>query len=75
MNSSIQPRGLRRAEAAAYIGISPSHFDTKLKSGDIPEPKKRFGVTLWDRHEIDDAFDSAAVNDNKPEVDDTWAGV
>jgi hypothetical protein len=66
-NDNIQPRGLRRASAAAYLGISPSHFDTQRKAGAIPEPKLMFGVWLWDRVQLDALFDGdspAAENDN-----------
>ena len=40
----LEPRGLRRAAAAAYLGISPSHFDTHRKAGNIPAPKLLFGI-------------------------------
>jgi hypothetical protein len=63
----IQPRGLRRADAAAYLGISPSHFDKQRAVGAIPAPKSILGVVLWDRYELDSLFDGkpvAAANDN-----------
>ncbi len=61
------PRGLRRAQAAAYLGISPSHFDRQRQAGAIPPPKLMFGVDLWDRHDLDSLFDGKAMvadNDN-----------
>ncbi|TIV96682.1 MAG: hypothetical protein E5V85_17140 [Mesorhizobium sp.] len=64
----LQPRGLRRAAAAAYLGISPSHFDKERSAGNIPPAKALFGVALWDRHELDFLFDgkpvATAANDN-----------
>lgn len=67
----IQPRGLRRAGAAAYLGISASHFDKCRASGEIPAPRCLFGVELYDRHELDLLFDGkpgrvmpVAANDN-----------
>ncbi|RAZ83186.1 XRE family transcriptional regulator [Mesorhizobium hawassense] len=68
MMQVVQPRGLRRAAAAAYLGISPSHFDKELAAGNVPAPKLLFGVTLYDRHDLDALFDgkpaAAAANDN-----------
>jgi predicted DNA-binding transcriptional regulator AlpA len=54
---SLPPRGLRRTEAAAYVGISPSMFDQMIEAGLMPRPKRFGGRVIWDRREIDDAFD------------------
>ena len=74
-NDNITPRGLRRAQAAAYIGISPSHFDKQRALGAIPAPRSMFGVDLYDRHELDFLFDSkaasVAANDNNRQFWDT----
>lgn len=53
----VVPRGLRRVDAARYLGISPSHFDTQRKAGTIPEPRVMLGVLLWDRRDLDRLFD------------------
>jgi hypothetical protein len=63
------PRGLRREQAAFYMGISPSKFDLERKAGRIPPPKPLFGgVMVYDRYELDLLFDSSvamiAANDN-----------
>lgn len=61
------PRGLRRADAARYLGISPTLFDAKRKEGAIPPPRAMFGVMIWDRHDLDSLFAKpvyAAANDN-----------
>lgn len=52
----IIPRGLRRVDAARYLGISPSHFDKQVSAGTIPKPPERFGVTIWDRTALDGLF-------------------
>lgn len=53
---SLPPRGLSRVEAAAYIGVSASHFDQLVKEGVMPKPV-RFGTrTVWDRLKVDLAF-------------------
>jgi predicted DNA-binding transcriptional regulator AlpA len=66
--ASLPPRGLRRVEAAAYIGVSPSLFDLMIAQGIMPKPK-RFGARVfWDRLQLDEAF--AAIpnedDDEKP---------
>jgi hypothetical protein len=65
---AVQPRGLRRAAAAAYLGISASHFDKQRALGEIPAPRIMFGVELYDRHDLDLLFDGkptlSAANDN-----------
>lgn len=62
----VAPRGLRRADAATYLGISLSHFDKQVKAGAIPAPREMFGVTIWDRVTLDALFDGVltASNDN-----------
>jgi hypothetical protein len=62
---AFMPRGLRRGAAAAYLGISPSHFDKQREEGAIPPPKPLFGVMLYDRLDLDALFDGVpAANDN-----------
>lgn len=66
---AFAPRGLRREQAAFYIGISPSKFDLERKAGKIAPPKPLFaGVMVYDRNELDALFDGsaqmAAANDN-----------
>ncbi|MGA7810840.1 helix-turn-helix transcriptional regulator [Bradyrhizobium sp.] len=57
--STSQPRrGLRRLEAAHYVGISPSTFDRWVEDGALPEPIRRGGVVLWDLRKLDVAFDA-----------------
>lgn len=57
----IIPRGLRRVDAARYLGISPSHFDAQRKAGNIPTPKQMLGVVLWDRNDLDRLFGDIPV--------------
>lgn len=55
---AIEPRGLCRTDAASYIGISPSKFDEMVKDGRMPLPKRINARTIWDRRQLDSAFDS-----------------
>ncbi|MEY9880455.1 helix-turn-helix transcriptional regulator [Bradyrhizobium sp. USDA 329] len=65
-NQRVQPRGLRRADAARYLGISPTHFDKQVRAGAAPKPLALFGVNIWDRNDLDALFESAQpVNDNE----------
>lgn len=54
----IIPRGLRRVDAAAYICISPSLFDEMVRDGRMPGPRMINSRTVWDRFELDEAFDA-----------------
>jgi len=53
----IEPRGLSRVEAAAYIGVSPSLFDAMVSDGRMPPPKRINARNVWDRTALDAAFD------------------
>jgi predicted DNA-binding transcriptional regulator AlpA len=54
----ITPRLLRRADAAYYVGVGVTLFDTLVTSGLLPSPKaigkKR---VAWDMRELDRAID------------------
>lgn len=62
--SKSQPRrGLRREEAAAYVGVSPAKFDGWVKEGRMPKPKRIDGVVLWDIVRLDMAWDELPGED------------
>lgn len=52
------PRGLRRDDAARYVGLSPSKFDELVTSGIMPKPQLISGCVVWDRQKLDTAFDN-----------------
>ncbi len=52
------PRGFSRTQAAAYVGVSPSLFDEMIKDVRMPSPRLINSRTVWDRIEIDLAFDA-----------------
>jgi len=70
----LVPRGLRRVDAARYLGISPSHFDAQRKAGNIPAPKQMLGVVLWDRNDLDRLFDDIPAEVQTDNVNE-WDGV
>lgn len=55
---SIEPRGLCRTRAAAYVGVSASMFDDMVKDGRMPKPKRCNARVIWDRRRLDEAFDA-----------------
>ena len=58
IRNQTQPRrGLRRNDAAIYVGISPTKFDELVKAGKLPKPKRIDSIVLWDKLKLDDAFD------------------
>jgi hypothetical protein len=57
------PRGMSRVEAADYVGISPSLFDTMVRDGRMPGPKLINTRTIWDRLALDRAFEALPDRD------------
>jgi predicted DNA-binding transcriptional regulator AlpA len=65
--SEVRPiprRGLSRAEAAMYIGISPSKFDELVADGTMPKSVKIGGRKVWDIRDLDLAFDALPREDD-----------
>jgi predicted DNA-binding transcriptional regulator AlpA len=52
------PRGFRRPEAAAYVGLGETKFDELVKDGRMPRPKRIDGRVVFDRRALDAAFDA-----------------
>lgn len=53
----VEPRGLRREMAAAYVGVSATKFEEWVSQGLMPKPKRQDGCVIWDRFALDAAFD------------------
>lgn len=56
-------RGLSKKEAAAYVGVSPTTFDTMVKSKSMPNPVSIGARKVWDVRALDAAFDALATPD------------
>ena len=56
--SNLPPRGVCRAAAAQYIGVSATKFDALVLDGRMPGPKRIDGRCVWDRRALDVAFDA-----------------
>lgn len=50
-------RGLRREEAALYVGLKPTKFSELIADGRMPEPIPVDGCRIWDVRLLDAAFD------------------
>jgi hypothetical protein len=55
-------------EAAAYVGVSPSLFDSMVQDGRMPIPKVINTRRVFDRLALDEAF--AALPNGKEAADD-----
>lgn len=65
----MTPRGLPRTFAAEYVGCSPSKFDDLVRRGEIPQPRLIGNKPVWDRIELDDAFESLP---RKGDTENEW---
>lgn len=50
-------RGLKREDAAFYVGVSPATFDQMVQDGRMPKPKRVGKRTIWDRRQLDISFE------------------
>lgn len=67
LHTHFAPRGLSRPQAAAYVGVSPNTFDAMIRDGLMPGPKRARARVLWDRHQLDAAFDELPGETASPE--------
>jgi predicted DNA-binding transcriptional regulator AlpA len=58
-------RGLRREEAALYIGVGASKFDQLVRDGRMPKPVHIDGCVVWDLRKLDTAFDALMDRDDR----------
>ena len=66
---SLPPRGLSRAQSAAYIGTGTTKFDELVADGRMPKPKRIDGRNVWDRLGLDEAFAALPGGDEVDGVD------
>ena len=57
---NLPPRGLSREEAARYIGVGTTKFDELVQAKLMPGPKRLGSRVIWDRNQLDTAFEVAA---------------
>ena len=69
VRAGISPRGLSRAQAAAYINVSPGTFDSLVDKGLMPKARKMGDRNAWDRQELDSFFSRLPYSDGtEPEA-------
>lgn len=61
----IPRRGLRRDDAARYVGVSATKLDEMVRDGRMPRPFRIDGCTVWDIRALDLAFDALADGDGE----------
>lgn len=54
----VPRRGLRREDAARYVGVSTAKFDACVKDGRMPQPFRIDACVIWDLRCLDAAFDA-----------------
>lgn len=68
----VAPRGLNRREASAYFGVSPALFDELVRDGRAPSPRMVNSRTIWDRLQLDAAFEALPVKGSSNPWDDAF---
>ena len=66
----LEPRGLNRKQAAAYINVSPNKFDEMVRDGRMPPPRVIDRRKVWDRHEVDESFEALPIDGSSD--DNLW---
>lgn len=68
-----QPRrGLRREEAAIYVGVSARKFDEWVARGVMPKPKRQDGIVLWDVERLGLFFDALPDEEAMIDPSEDW---
>jgi hypothetical protein len=55
------PRAMRAGRAAAYLDMSRTKFLELVEAQRLPRPKIIDGIRVWDRLELDSAFEDFPV--------------
>ena len=68
----LEPVGIGRHTAAAYIGISETKFDELVKDGRMPLPRVIDGRRVWVRNEVEQSFLKLPTPRNVAGPSDPW---
>jgi predicted DNA-binding transcriptional regulator AlpA len=63
--AAYPPRGMRAERAAAYLDVSESTFLRLVEDKELPPGIAVRGMVLWDRCELDSAFDNWKAKQRK----------
>lgn len=64
----VVARGMRRINAAAYVGVSPTKFDEWVRDGRMPAGRAVDGCVLWDARALDEAFEALLYGPHAPQA-------
>lgn len=67
---TLEPIGIRRTTAAAYIDVSPTLFDQMVADGRMPRPKVINSRRVWDRRKVAEAF--TVLEEDARHQEDEW---
>lgn len=70
VSSSYPPFGLRRLEAANYVGLGVTKFDQLVRDGRMPKPVALDTVKVWRRDELESAL--ADLAETSATMDNPW---
>jgi excisionase family DNA binding protein len=59
-------------EAARYVGVSPTTFDKLVSDGKMPRPKEIGARRVYDRAQLDSAFDALGDLDFELAAANEW---
>ncbi len=65
-----EPIGLSRVVSALYVGVSPSQFDTMVKEGRMPKPRREGTRKIWYSVELAAALQDLPTEDAANEWDE-----
>jgi predicted DNA-binding transcriptional regulator AlpA len=66
-------RGLRRDEAAQYVGVSPGKFDQLVGDHRMPKPTRIDRCLVWDIRDLDLAFEALKDAEDRNPWDEEFA--
>jgi len=69
---SLPPRGLSRAQAAAYVGLGVTKFTELVADGRMPKPTRIDGRIIWDRIKLDEAFAALTEATEEARSENEW---
>ena len=69
---SLPPRGLSRAQAAAYVGLGVTKFTELVTDGQMPKPARFGSRIIWDRVKLDEAFAALTEGTEEAHSENEW---
>ena len=68
-------RGLSESGAALYVGLGGTKFRELVVEGRRPKPRLIDSRRVWDIDDLDAAFKSLPIEDEKGDADNPWDAV